>query len=73
MDTREKKAAQTSKGFWAWLKSLPEGIPLIGWLLGFFGAALIEYFLGDLISYYLGLPKVPADPVYRQIFSQARQ
>ncbi len=60
MDTGEKITAQSKKGFWAWLKSLPEGIPLIGWLLGLFAAALIEYFLGDLISYYLGLPKVPA-------------
>jgi len=60
MDTREQIATQTKKGFWAWLKSLAAGIPLVGWLLGIFGAVLIEYFLGDLISYYLGLPKIPA-------------
>ncbi|MBE9520988.1 MAG: hypothetical protein IME97_07650, partial [Proteobacteria bacterium] len=53
MDTREQIATQTKKGVWAWLKSLVAGIPLIGWLLGIFGAVLIEYFLGDLISYYL--------------------
>ena len=60
MVTREQIATQTKKGFWAWLKSLAAGIPLVGWLLGIFGAVLIEYFLGDLISYYLGLPKIPA-------------
>ena len=35
-------------------------IPLAGWLLGGFTAVLIEYYLGDLISYYLYLPKIPA-------------
>jgi branched-chain amino acid transport system permease protein len=60
MVTREQIATQTKKGFWAWPKSLAAGIPLVGWLLGIFGAVLIEYFLGDLISYYLGLPKIPA-------------
>lgn len=35
-------------------------VPLAGWLLGGFTAVLIEYYLGDLISYYLYLPKVPA-------------
>ena len=34
-------------------------VPLAGWLLGGFTAVLIEYYLGDLISYYLYLPKVP--------------
>ncbi len=34
-------------------------IPLIGWLFGIFCAVLVEYFLGDAISYYLGLPKIP--------------
>ncbi len=34
-------------------------IPLIGWLFGIFCAVLTEYFLGDAISYYLGLPKIP--------------
>jgi branched-chain amino acid transport system permease protein len=34
-------------------------VPLLGWLCGCLGAVLIEYFLGDGISYYLGLPKVP--------------
>lgn len=34
-------------------------VPLAGWLLGVFSAVLIEYYLGDLISYYLYLPKIP--------------
>ncbi len=34
-------------------------VPLAGWLLGVFAAVLMEYFLGDLISYYLYLPKIP--------------
>ena len=35
-------------------------IPLIGWILGAFVAATLEYFLGDAVSYYLYLPKIPA-------------
>ena len=42
-----------------WFKKLTGGVPLIGWLLSILGVALIEYFLGDLISYYLYLPKIP--------------
>jgi len=34
-------------------------VPLAGWLLGAFSAVLMEYYLGDLISYYLYLPKIP--------------
>ncbi|MCI5221953.1 MAG: branched-chain amino acid ABC transporter permease, partial [Candidatus Electrothrix sp. AR4] len=34
-------------------------IPLSGWLLGSLAAALLEYYLGDAISYYLYLPKIP--------------
>ncbi|XOF34014.1 MAG: branched-chain amino acid ABC transporter permease [Candidatus Electrothrix sp. YB6] len=34
-------------------------IPLSGWLLGGMAAALLEYYLGDAISYYLYLPKIP--------------
>ncbi len=34
-------------------------VPLAGWLLGGFVAVLLEYYLGDLISYYLYLPKIP--------------
>ncbi|CAK8723432.1 Branched-chain amino acid ABC transporter permease [Candidatus Electronema halotolerans] len=34
-------------------------IPLSGWLLGGLIAVLLEYFLGDAISYYLYLPKIP--------------
>ena len=33
---------------------------MLGWLIGFFAAVLIEYYWGyDYISYYLGLPKIP--------------
>jgi branched-chain amino acid transport system permease protein len=35
-------------------------VPMAGWLLGVFAAVLAEYYLGDLISYYLYLPKIPA-------------
>lgn len=34
-------------------------VPMAGWLLGVFAAVLAEYFLGDLVSYYLYLPKIP--------------
>ena len=34
-------------------------VPTAGWLLGVFAAVLAEYFLGDLVSYYLYLPKIP--------------
>jgi branched-chain amino acid transport system permease protein len=34
-------------------------VPLAGWLLGVFFAVLCEYFLGDGISYFLYLPKIP--------------
>ena len=34
-------------------------VPLAGWLLGVFSAVLAEYYLGDLVSYYLYLPKIP--------------
>jgi len=50
---------QKQTGFRVWLSRLVAPIPLIGWLLGIFGAVLLEYLLGDLISYYLGLPKIP--------------
>jgi branched-chain amino acid transport system permease protein len=50
---------QKQTGIRAWLRRFVAPIPLIGWLLGIFGAVLVEYFLGDLISYYLGLPKIP--------------
>jgi len=50
---------QAEKGPRAWLKAFVAPVPLIGWLFGIFGSVLTEYFLGDLISYYLGLPKIP--------------
>ena len=59
MDSQDQTLRQRKKGFKAWLQGFIAGIPLIGWLLGIFGAVLVEYFLGDLISYYLGLPKIP--------------
>ena len=34
-------------------------VPLAGWLLGVFSAVLAEFYLGDLVSYYLYLPKIP--------------
>jgi branched-chain amino acid transport system permease protein len=34
-------------------------VPLAGWLIGGFVAVLLEYYLGDLVSYYLYLPKIP--------------
>ena len=34
-------------------------VPLAGWFLGVFSAVLMEYYLGNLISYYLYLPKIP--------------
>ncbi|MBW2502116.1 MAG: branched-chain amino acid ABC transporter permease [Deltaproteobacteria bacterium] len=46
-------------GFRSRLRQFTASVPLIGWLLGIFGAVLAEYFLGDLVSYYLGLPKIP--------------
>jgi branched-chain amino acid transport system permease protein len=55
----ENLEQQKQTGFQAWLVRFAAPIPLIGWLLGIFGAVLMEYFLGDLISYYLGLPKIP--------------
>jgi len=59
MEELTPKAQHPKKGFRAWLQKLVGGIPLIGWLWAIFGAVLIEYYLGDLISYYLGLPKIP--------------
>ncbi len=55
-----KKASQRKgRGVKAWLARVFGRIPLIGWLMGSLGAVLIEYFLGDALSYYLGLPKIP--------------
>jgi len=59
MDIQDHTVQQRKKGLKPWLQKLVAGVPLISWLLGIFGAVLIEYFLGDLISYYLGLPKIP--------------
>lgn len=35
-------------------------VPLLGWILGTFVGATLEYFLGDAVSYYLYMPKIPA-------------
>ena len=59
MDLQASILPQKKKGVKARLLGFIAGIPLIGWLLGIFAAVLVEYFLGDLISYYLGLPKIP--------------
>ena len=59
MDSQDQTLRQRKTGFRVWLQGFIAGIPLIGWLLGILGAVLVEYFLGDLISYYLGLPKIP--------------
>jgi len=59
MDTRQQTASLRKKSFKSLLQGFVAGIPLIGWLLGILGATLMEFFLGDLISYYLGLPKIP--------------
>ena len=59
MDRQDKETTRPQKGFRARLRRLISGIPLIGWLLGILGAVLVEYFLGDLLSYYLYLPKIP--------------
>ena len=34
-------------------------IPLAGWFLGGLVAALLEYYLGDPLSFQLYLPKIP--------------
>lgn len=34
-------------------------VPMAGWLLGVFVGVLMEYYLGDHVSYYLYLPKIP--------------
>lgn len=47
------------KGFIHRQKAAFSRVPLIGWLLGVLGVVLVEYFLGDAISYYLYLPKIP--------------
>jgi branched-chain amino acid transport system permease protein len=59
MDPQASILPQKKKGVKARLLGFIAGIPLIGWLFGIFAAVLVEYFLGDLISYYLGLPKIP--------------
>jgi branched-chain amino acid transport system permease protein len=59
MDIPGHTLQRDKKGVKARLKNFAASVPLIGWFLGFMGAVLVEYFLGDLISYYLGLPKIP--------------
>ncbi|KPK32669.1 MAG: ABC transporter permease [Nitrospira bacterium SG8_35_1] len=59
MNSQGFTARKEKKGFRTRLQSFIDGTPLIGWLLAIFCAVLVEYFLGDLISYYLGLPKIP--------------
>jgi branched-chain amino acid transport system permease protein len=59
MSSHNPASHQKTKGFKARLQRFVSTVPLIGWLLGILGAVLVEYFLGDLIAYYLGLPKIP--------------
>ncbi len=59
MNSQGSTARKEKKVFRTRLQRFIAGTPLIGWLLAIFGAVLVEYFLGDLISYYLGLPKIP--------------
>ncbi len=59
MEELTPKAPHPKNGFRAWLQKIVGCIPLIGCLGAIFVAVLIEYYLGDLISYYLGLPKIP--------------
>ncbi len=59
MDIPDHISQLHKKGFKARLQGFVTTVPLIGWFLGFLGAVLVEYSLGDLISYYLGLPKIP--------------
>jgi branched-chain amino acid transport system permease protein len=59
MNSQGSTARKEKKGFRTRLQRFIAGTPLIGWLLAIFCAVLVEYFLGDLISYYLGLPKIP--------------
>ncbi len=59
MDNQDPKFQLSTKGSRARLLDFVAPIPLIGWLLGILAAVLVEYFLGDYISYYLGLPKIP--------------
>jgi branched-chain amino acid transport system permease protein len=59
MNSQGSTARKEKKGFRTRLQRIIAGTPLIGWLLAIFCAVLVEYFLGDLISYYLGLPKIP--------------
>jgi branched-chain amino acid transport system permease protein len=59
MNIQNSTSRQDKKGIKHRLQTFFAPVPLIGWLLGIFSAVLAEYFLGDLISYYLGLPKIP--------------
>lgn len=58
-ETESKSILTKVKGLINKFAGLFSMVPLLGWLLGGLGVVLIEYYLGDGISYYLGLPKVP--------------
>lgn len=57
--TKEMKEAIENKGVFASIKGLISQTPVIGWLMGALIAVILEYVLGDPLSYYLGLPKIP--------------
>ena len=50
MNNENNMQQQVKKETKTRLKDFLSPVPLIGWLLGIFGAVLLEYFLGDLIS-----------------------
>ncbi len=54
-NTRKNKILQKIRNFFRTFTV----IPLAGWFLGGLVAALLEYYLGDPLSYHLYLPKIP--------------
>ncbi len=48
-----------TNGWRAGLKRFAAPVPLLGWLLGAWGAVILEHMAGDPFSELLGLPKVP--------------
>ncbi len=59
MESTKSTPALSQDGFWSRLRSGFSRVPVIGWLAGGLCAVMVEYFLGDALSYYLGLPKIP--------------
>jgi len=59
MDTKQNKFQLAGNNIFHRLKASLAKVPLLGWLMSCLCAVLIEFYLGDPISYYLGLPKLP--------------